>query len=92
MAKLLITGASGFIGSFLVEAALKRGYEVYAGVRHTSSRKYLQDPTIKFLEIDFEDEAKLHSSLQEHTFDYVIHAAGVTAATNQAFASPGRHR
>ncbi len=33
MKKVLITGASGFIGSFLVEKALKRNYEVYAGVR-----------------------------------------------------------
>ena len=31
--KVLITGASGFIGRFLVEEAVRRGYEVWAGVR-----------------------------------------------------------
>ena len=30
--KILITGASGFIGGFLVKEALRRGYETWAGV------------------------------------------------------------
>jgi len=33
MAKILITGASGFVGSFLVGEALDQGLEVYAGMR-----------------------------------------------------------
>ena len=33
MKKILITGASGFIGGFLVKEALERGYETWAGVR-----------------------------------------------------------
>lgn len=33
MKKILITGASGFIGGFLVKEALNRGYETWAGVR-----------------------------------------------------------
>lgn len=41
--KILITGASGFIGGFLVEEALKRGYEVWAGVRSHSSRRHLPE-------------------------------------------------
>lgn len=44
--KILVTGASGFIGSFLVEGALERGMQVWAGVRKSSSRKYLQDSRI----------------------------------------------
>ena len=38
MSNILITGASGFIGSFIVEEALRRGMNVWAAVRHTSSR------------------------------------------------------
>ena len=45
---ILVTGASGFIGSFIVEEALNQGYEVWAGVRSSSSRKYLQDKRIRF--------------------------------------------
>ena len=48
--KILITGASGFIGSYLVEEALNAGMEVWAAVRQSSSRQYLQDSRIRFFE------------------------------------------
>ena len=38
--KVLVTGASGFIGSFLVEGGLERDMQVWAGVRKSSSRAY----------------------------------------------------
>ena len=53
--KILITGASGFIGGFLVEEALHRGYEVWAGVRAHSSRSHLQDPRIHFIDLAYGD-------------------------------------
>ena len=77
MQKILVTGASGFVGSFLVEEALKRGLEVYAGVRSTSSRKYLQDKRINIFELDFSNLSDLRDRLQLVNFDYVIHNAGV---------------
>ncbi len=85
MQNVLITGASGFIGSFLVEEGLKQGYQVYAGVRRSSSREYLQDPKIKFLEFDFSTREKVKETLEECRkkelrFDYIIHNAGLTKA------------
>lgn len=77
MPKILITGASGFVGSWLVSEALKRDLEVYAGVRNTSSREFLQDPRIQFFNTDFRDEEGLFQGLNEEQFDYVIHNAGV---------------
>ena len=41
--KILVTGASGFIGSFIVEKGLTEGHAMWAGIRATSSRSYLQD-------------------------------------------------
>ena len=76
--KILINGASGFIGSFIVEEALRRGFETWAGVRSTSSRRYLQDGRIHFLDLDFSSESALTDALRGHDFDYVVHAAGVT--------------
>ncbi len=76
--KILITGASGFIGSFIVEEALKRGMETWAAVRGTSSKQFLKDPRIHFIELDLGNQKKLEEQLSGHAFDYVVHAAGVT--------------
>ena len=57
--KILITGASGFIGSFIVEEALKQGMETWAAVRRSSSRQYLQDGRIHFIELDLSSPADL---------------------------------
>ena len=78
MPKILITGASGFIGSFIVEEALRRGWETWAAVRRSSSRQFLQDERIHFIELNLSDEQQLTEQLRGHEFDYVVHAAGVT--------------
>lgn len=87
--KILVTGASGFIGSFLVEGGLAEGMQVWAGVRRSSSRKYLQDERIRFAELDFTDSDKLASQLLKHKeehggWDYIIHCAGVTKCIDKA--------
>lgn len=83
--RLLITGASGFIGSYLCEKGVELGYEVWAGIRKSSSKKYLQDPKLNFIELTFEDREKLKSQIlafnQEYgKFDLIIHNAGCTKA------------
>ena len=80
--KILITGASGFIGSFIVEEGLRLGFDVCAGVRDSSSHKYLQDERIHFAQLDMQNPDKLRSQLQTYKaemgggWDYVVHAAG----------------
>ena len=76
--KILITGASGFIGSFIVEEALRQGLETWAAVRKSSSKAFLQDERIHFIELNLSSEEALKEQLQGHAFDYVVHAAGVT--------------
>jgi nucleoside-diphosphate-sugar epimerase len=81
--KILITGASGFIGSFLVEEALNRNGTVWAGIRSSSSREYLQDTRISFIDLNYSDKDKLKQQISEHIarygkWDYIIHNAGLT--------------
>ena len=88
MESILITGASGFIGSFIVEEALKRKFGVWAGVRSSSSREYLRDRKIHFLELDFAHPNELRAQLSGHKgtynkFDYIVHCAGVTKCVDK---------
>ena len=57
--------------------------QVWAGVRRGSSRAYLQDSRIHFLELDFSSKDRLVEQLDGHEFDYVVHAAGVTKCINK---------
>lgn len=76
--KILITGASGFIGSFIVEEAIRREFETWAAVRRSSSKAYLQDARIRFVELNLSSKEQLVEQLRDKHFDYVVHAAGVT--------------
>ena len=82
--KILITGASGFIGSFIVEEALRRGFDTWAAMRKSSSHQFLQDDRIHFLELNLSDPQQLEQQLRGKDFDYVVHAAGVTKCLNTA--------
>ncbi len=88
MQSILITGASGFIGSFIVEEALQRGMTVWAGIRSSSNRRYLKHPDIRFIELDFARPDMLKTVLESHRkehgrFDYIVHCAGVTKCTDK---------
>ena len=78
--KILVTGATGFIGSFIVEEALRRGMEVWAAVRSTSNTRYLQDERINKVELDLSSLSQMTKALSPLSFDYVVHAAGATKA------------
>jgi len=89
MKNILITGASGFIGSFYVDEALRKGWNVWAGVRKTSSREFLTDPAIHFIDLNYSDVDGLQHKIENHIaqhgkWDYVIHSAGITKGVSEA--------
>lgn len=85
--KILIVGAGGFIGGFIAQEALNRGYETYVAVRESTSRRYLKDERLKFVVLDYENVEQVQSTLSE-TFseagapDYIIYNLGATKALN----------
>lgn len=78
--RVLITGASGFVGYHLVTEALNKNLEVFVAVRKSSKIDHLKHLDIKYTSLEFNNPAALEKELEEKHYDYIIHAAGVTRA------------
>lgn len=81
--RVLIVGAGGFAGGFIAREGLNRGLEVWAGIRNSTSREYLQDPALKFIEFDFNDPAAIARALSNalsegEKWDWIIYNLGAT--------------
>lgn len=84
-----MVGAGGFAGGFIVAEGLRRGYEVWAGVRESTSRQWLADPRIKFLNLDFSRPESLAAALSTalpagEKWDYIVYNLGATKVTRYA--------
>jgi nucleoside-diphosphate-sugar epimerase len=74
----LVTGATGFIGSHLVDLLLKQKYAVRVLLRKTSDAVWLQGLPIDCVYGDLFDRDALRQAVAG--VDYVFHSAGVTKA------------
>ncbi|WP_407425870.1 NAD-dependent epimerase/dehydratase family protein [Arcticibacter sp.] len=81
--KILITGASGFVGSHLVEAAVKEGFDVFAAIRSSSNIKHLESLPVTWVTLSMSDVKKLTDELAEQRYDFIIHCAGSTKAKTE---------
>lgn len=81
--RVLITGASGFVGYHLIEAALRKGVDVYAAVRATSKVNHIKALPINFNYTNFSDREAARKDLEEKQYDYIIHAAAAVKARNE---------
>src|SRR6516164_8317727 len=71
--KVLVTGASGFIGSAIAHKLVEAGFSVRALVRRPSPRAHLADLGLEFFEGDIRDRKSLDRALAG--IRYVFHAA-----------------
>jgi nucleoside-diphosphate-sugar epimerase len=79
--KVLVTGATGFIGSHLVEALLQRGDEVRCLIRKTSDLRWLRGLPIEATQGDCNDKSSLAEAVKG--VDQLFHLAGVTKAVEE---------
>ncbi len=85
--KLLVVGAGGFIGGFIAEEGLRRGFETYVAIRETTSRRYLTDERLHFVVLDYGDEELMAKTLNEalsegEKWDFIIYNLGATKCAN----------
>lgn len=78
---VLVTGATGFIGSHLVDYLLSRGCTVHCPVRKTSGLQWLDPSRVRLHTADLTQPGGLGDCF-EHT-EYVFHLAGVTKAKSE---------
>lgn len=87
--KLLVVGAGGFIGGFIAAEALRRGYDTWVTVRESTSRRWLDDPRLHFVVLDYDDESSMSDTLgkalpEGERWDYIIYNLGATKCINFA--------
>ena len=89
---LLVVGAGGFIGGFIASRGLELGMDVTVAVRETTSRRYLTDPRLRFLVLDYDTPGALKNALADFVsaegnpprWDYIIYNLGATKCVNFA--------
>jgi hopanoid-associated sugar epimerase len=71
--RVVVTGASGFVGSAVARAAVARGFDVRATVRSTSPRANVSDIGCEIVEADMRDRASMARAM--HGAKYLFHVA-----------------
>lgn len=88
--RALVTGATGFAGSYLVDDLLARGCQVFGLVYAKDGRERPVDhPAFTALEGDLLDLSSLRSAVEEARPDVIYHLAG-WALTAESWKSPAR--
>lgn len=76
-----MTGGTGFIGSHLVEALIKRGIEVRCLIRNKNDLKWLRGLSVELIEGDLKDRISLFRAVKG--VNQILHLAGVTKAVKE---------
>lgn len=79
--KVLVTGATGFVGSHVVDVLLARGIDVSYIARATSNHRWLEGKPVQLVEGSLYDLGSLKKALDG--VDVVIHVAGQTAGRSE---------
>ena len=78
----VVTGASGFVGSHVVDELLRSGARVRCILRASSSRRWLAEKPVEIVTAPLTDAAQLAGAVAGA--DWVVHAAGLTHARGPA--------
>ena len=75
--KVLITGANGFVGHYLVQSALKKGFTVIATCKGECRLPFSGYPNFIYEEMDFTNPYSIDAVFDKHKPDAVIHAGAM---------------
>ena len=72
--KILVTGATGFIGTHLVEKLIQQGNEVVCAVRSNSQLDFLKRTGVKIATIDYSEKSSMYPALSDAQIVYHLAA------------------
>lgn len=81
MAGVLLTGATGFVGSHVADRLSSRGHHLRCTVRASSDLRWLEGLDVETVEVDLADGEGLGAALEGA--ERVVHVAGVTRAPRE---------
>ena len=76
MKKALVTGATGFLGKYVVEELVEHGYQVRAFGRNRAIGQSLVNASVTFIQGDLTNQEDLTKACQE--MDMVVHAGALS--------------
>jgi dTDP-4-dehydrorhamnose reductase len=76
--KVLITGANGFLGYYLAEKLLARGYVVIATGKGDCRLPFLQGTDFFYEPMDFTDPYAVHDVFEKHQPEVVVHGGAIS--------------
>jgi nucleoside-diphosphate-sugar epimerase len=74
--RVLVTGASGFVGSHIARELAEAGREVLCGVRSMSDTRWIDKPATERVWFDLEDQRSIVKAVRG--VQVIVHAAGLT--------------
>lgn len=76
--KILVTGAAGYVGSFVAHGLVDAGYDVVALDSLVEGNIEALPQSVTFVHGDVANQRLVNQVFQEHGFDAVVHLAGFT--------------
>ncbi len=77
----VVTGASGFVGSHLVDRLISEGHHIKCILRKSSSRRWLEGKPVEIIDCGLFDKQTLKEVLKDA--DYLFHIAGVVKSKDE---------
>ncbi len=75
--KILITGANGFLGNYLVPQLLDNKHEVIATGRGENRLPHNNEKRFQYISMDFTDPFQVHDVFEKHQPEVVVHAGAL---------------
>ncbi|NOT52678.1 MAG: SDR family oxidoreductase [Chitinophagaceae bacterium] len=76
--KVLVTGANGFLGHYLIQQLLQKKYEVIATGKGDPCLSYTGHENFQYVSMDFTDPFAVHDVFEKYAPEMVVHAGALS--------------